>query len=507
MELAMTERTSAVFSRREAVIASAGAAVLSVATTSRLRAAQPAAREAGWLALLGRSEIGGRDCAPRVEGRLPAGLEGSLYRNGPGLFERGGVRKPHLLDGDGLVQRLSFGGGTVRYRNAFVRTPKFQEEEAAGRYLYTTWSQRSPGGMFANLGGGEIRSQAGVTVYPMGAGLCALDEVSPPYTLDPQDLKTSGEGPLRDLSFSIKAHAKQDPVSGEWLLAGLQHGRSMQLHVIVCTAEGSMKTHRVIDSPRQVYVHDFFATEKHIVFLLHPMWFSPWLFLAGLSSYIESLSWKREDGNLVLVVPRDGGETRVFEAPGAFMWHALNAYEQGQTIVADFVGYDAPDHFVGRDALFYALMRGEAGVAQEPGKLRRYVIDLAGGKVREEIVDEGAHEFPMIDPRAATRPHRHGFFSSGPAILSTAIKRLDYATGAQDSFDFGPRTVVGEPVFAARPGGALDEGWLIVQGLDGASGNAFFAVLDASAVGAGPLARVWLDHHLPISFHGWWVPA
>jgi all-trans-8'-apo-beta-carotenal 15,15'-oxygenase len=281
----------------------------------------------------------------------------------------------------------------------------------------------------------------------------------------------------------------------------------MQLHAMTCSETGTMKTHQVIDSPRQVYVHDFFATERHFVFLLHPMWFSPWRFLAGLSSYIESLSWRGGDGNMVMVVPRGSGEPRLFEAPGAFMWHALNAYEQGQTIIADFVAYDAPDHFIGQDALFYALMRGEAGVARETGKLRRYVIDLAGGSLREEIVDAGAHEFPFVDPRAATRAHRVGFFATGPAAINTGVKRFDYATGAQAVFDFGPNCVVGEPVFAARPGGALDEGWLLVQGLDGASGTSFFAVLDAAAVGAGPVARLWLDHHLPVSFHGWWVAA
>src|SRR3954468_5943968 len=71
-----------------------------------------------WLGLLARSEHGGRDYVPRVEGRLPAGLEGSLYRNGPGLFERGGRRKPHLLAADGLVQRPPFRAGKVACHNA-----------------------------------------------------------------------------------------------------------------------------------------------------------------------------------------------------------------------------------------------------------------------------------------------------------------------------------------------------------------------------------------------------
>jgi all-trans-8'-apo-beta-carotenal 15,15'-oxygenase len=103
----------------------------------------------------------------------------------------------------------------------------------------------------------------------------------------------------------------------------------------------------------------------------------------------------------VLVVPRAGGTLQSFEAPAAFMWHALNAYDDGEEIIADFVGYDTRDHFAPHDALFYRLMQGEMGEAKTPGTLRRYRINLAAHSLREEILDPGSHEFPMIDPRAA----------------------------------------------------------------------------------------------------------
>ena len=64
-----------------------------------------------YMELLAISERGGRDETPLIDGQIPRDLNGSLYRNGPGLFERGALRKPHLLDGDGLVQRLSFADG------------------------------------------------------------------------------------------------------------------------------------------------------------------------------------------------------------------------------------------------------------------------------------------------------------------------------------------------------------------------------------------------------------
>ncbi|MEM2906698.1 MAG: carotenoid oxygenase family protein, partial [Candidatus Odinarchaeota archaeon] len=38
-----------------------------------------------------------------VEGTIPADLRGVLYRNGPGLFDRDGLRKRNILDGDGMI--------------------------------------------------------------------------------------------------------------------------------------------------------------------------------------------------------------------------------------------------------------------------------------------------------------------------------------------------------------------------------------------------------------------
>ena len=60
------------------------------------------------------------DYAPRIEGQLPRALQGTLYRNGPGRFDRGGLRKRLLLDGDGMLQVYQFHQGQVRFRTGFV---------------------------------------------------------------------------------------------------------------------------------------------------------------------------------------------------------------------------------------------------------------------------------------------------------------------------------------------------------------------------------------------------
>jgi len=501
--------------QRRTVMKGASALALTAAAGACARqAAAPFSEAPTWMTLLGKSEAGGRDYIPRVEGELPAGLLGSLYRNGPGLFERGGVRIRHLLDGDGLVQRLSFSAGGVRYQNKFVRTQKFREEELANKRRYATWTTRKSNNFLDNLGGGVTQSQAGVTVYPVHGKIIARDELGPSYEVDAETLETletipAGQG-LESVGF--KAHSKLDPETGEWIMAGSQFGRVMKIHAAIYEPTLKLKTQFSFESPRQVYIHDFIATKSHLIFVLHPCYFSPLPFLSGMKSFTDSFSWKGDDGNLIAIVPRAGGEAKFFDAPGSFMWHALNAYEEGGEIIADIVGYDEPDHFIGDNAFFYNIMKGRMGRASSAGMIRRYRINLNAGSLKEEILDSGSHEFPMIDERVAMTAQRIGYFSCGGlGAFNSGLKRLDYRTGATREFDFGAETQVGEPVFAARPEGdggvELDQGWLIAQCLDGKSEKTFFAVFDAETVDRGPVAKIWLEHHVPISFHGAWDAA
>ena len=111
----------------------------------------------------------------------------------------------------------------------------------------------------------------------------------------------------------------------------------------------------------------------------------------------------------------------------------------------------------------------------------------------------------MIDPRVAMQKHDFGYLSAGGgSVVNSGVKRVDFLSGKTQFFDFGSDVVAGEPVFTGRPGGDRDDGWLIVQCLDGRTERAFFALFDADHVDAGPIARLRLPHSLPISFHGSW---
>lgn len=453
----------------------------------------------------------------RVAGCVPDQLRGTLYRNGPGLFDRGGLRKRNLLDGDGMVQSFCFCDSGVLYRNRFVRTRKYLAEEAAGRFLYPSWSTQAPGGFWSNfLGVGELTGQAGITVYLWRGKLYAFDECALPYQLDPETLATEGISRLGlPEGFSIyAAHAKLDPRTGDWLHFGILYGPSPKLHITIFAADGSLRLHRALPMPRNVYMHDWFVSPQHLVFNFHPVHIGFLSVFLGRKSLVDSLSWKPEQGNLIMVLDRhnQGAPPIFLETEARFMWHSCNAFEQGGQIVADFVGYQNPDHFVGSDPVASAVMSGRRGNFAFPGKLQRYLITPQSRQIRRETFAEGSYEWPRINEMHRCQNYRFVYLvKTRPGeFFWTILNRFDTYHGGVHSYDFGAGCYLTEPVYVPLPGRSYrpddprEEGFVLVEAYDSATRKSFLAVLRAEDIAAGPVAVVHLEHHAPFSYHGWW---
>ncbi len=455
------------------------------------------------------------DYETEVTGTIPSGLRGILYRNGPGLFDRGGLRKRSLLDGDGLIQRFHFHDGGVRYRNRFVQTPKFREEAAADRYLFPTWSTLAPGGLWNNfLGPSRIRSQAGVTVFPWQGRLYAFDESSLPFELDPTTLETIGESRLgvpAEIPLVFAAHSKFDPRTGEWLHFGIEYGRHAYLHLNCFAANGTLTRHRVIEIPRYVYMHDWFVSSRHLIVSLHPLEVEIWEPLLGIRSILDALRWRGDQGNLLLIMPRDlVGEPIILTSEASFMWHSVNAFEQEGKLIADFVGYANPDHLVGSASTVIAVMSGKQGVFRSPGQLCRYRIDLGRKRVARELLANGSFEWPRIDERQRCQPHRFVYLCAADPgqFFWSAVERHDLGTGERSRYDFGAGSYCTEPVFVPRNGSAKEwQGWVLTEVYDSRTRKSLLAVLDSEHLADGPLAQVLLRHHVPFSYHGWWLQS
>jgi len=119
-------------------------------------------------------------------------------------------------------------------------------------------------------------------------------------------------------------------------------------------------------------------------------------------------------------------------------------------------------------------------------------------------------EYPRLDERRGGLAYRYGYVAciGGPGtgdLFHRAIGRFDHDTLQMQTFRFGDRCAVSEPVFVAKAQSAGEgEGYLLATVFDEARNASHLAVLDAQHVEDGPIARADLDHRVPMGFHGSW---
>jgi carotenoid cleavage dioxygenase-like enzyme len=442
--------------------------------------------------------------APDLEviGELPSGLEGTFYRNGPNpAYEPMG--RYHWFDGDGMIHAIRIRDGRASYRNRWVGSAGLAEERGAGRATF-------PG--LLEMSGTEIPriKNTGNTNIVWHAGkLLALMEACLPTQLRTDTLATVGEYDFGSrLAGPMTAHPKMDPETGEMLFFGYApFPPYLQYHVV--DRAGTLVRSEPIDIAWPSMIHDFAVTKDHVVFILCPLVFS----FADLDKRRTPFTWEPERGTRIGIMPRSGGngDVRWFETEASYVFHPLNAYEDGTTVVLDVARYPRLDFMAPREARDTKYDRGDDG-----SRLHRWRIDLApGGSVRSEPLDDVVCEFPRADERRLGRRHRFGYAAAvapGQADtnmpLFTAVRRYDLERGTTQMRTFGPTDGVGEPLFVPRtPDAAEDDGWVLVLAYDAARNASDFHVLDAADITREPLATVRIPHRVPYGFHGNWVPA
>lgn len=78
-----------------------------------------------------------------IEGDLPSDLQGVYFRNGPDpLYPPRAGEQYHWFHGDGMIQRFEIGGGSVSWKNRWVRTEKYELERARGNHGSGCWVTR-----------------------------------------------------------------------------------------------------------------------------------------------------------------------------------------------------------------------------------------------------------------------------------------------------------------------------------------------------------------------------
>jgi carotenoid cleavage dioxygenase len=224
------------------------------------------------------------------------------------------------------------------------------------------------------------------------------------------------------------------------------------------------------------------------------------------------ITFDRETPSRFAVLPRrgDASQVRWFEAAPCYIYHVVNAWEAGTTVVMDVCRMSRPEPRPTRPGPLGKLL----GYLRLDARLHRYVFDLATGNCTESRLDDANTEFPTIDSRCTGTPARYSYAASiadTETVLFDGLLRYDRQTGERTRHDFGPGRFGSEAPFAPRDGSTGDcadaDGYLVSFVTDARDGRSEVEILDASDIAAGPVARVRLPQRVPVGFHATWVRA
>ncbi|RSD10644.1 carotenoid oxygenase family protein [Amycolatopsis eburnea] len=455
-----------------------------------------------------------------VTGRIPEFLDGRYLRNGPNPLSEVDPAAYHWFMGDGMVHGVRLRDGKAEwYRNRWVRNESVKATlngEDASRFC----------GLDALGANTNVIGHAGKTLALVEAG-------APIYELT-DELDTVGRCDFDGtLPGGYTAHPKRDPRTGELHAVSYFFGMGNKVQYSVIDAAG--RARRVVDvevtgSPM---MHDFSLTEKYVVFYDLPVTFNAGMAVATsvpsalrtpaklvvsamvgkvrvpdpVSAMMASkigangglpYRWNEKYPARIGVMPRDGQsrDVRWFDVEPCYVFHPLNAYDDGDSVVLDVVRH--PKMFD----------RELHGPAEGGPTLDRWTVDLTAGKVLEERLDDRGQEFPRVDERLVGRPHRYGYAVStdGEANPGSSLFKHDFRTGSRQERAFGGGRQPGEFVFVpSHDDAAEDDGVLMGFVYDPASQRSDLTVLDAGTLET--VAAIHLPDRVPNGFHGNWVAS
>lgn len=448
-----------------------------------------------------------------VEGELPRWLRGVLLRNGPALFEIGEQKLNHWFDGLAMLHAFAFGEGRVSYANRFLRSSNYESWRRDGTMEFSEFgTDPIPDPCRAIYSGvaslpvlGPVPN-ANVSIERLGKAFKAHTEIPVPVRFNPRTLRTIGaEGEIPNGRLGT-AHPHHDKRTGERFSYEVELVPPSGLR-IVSERRGKRRELAFIPVEKPGYLHSFALTRRYVAVHTQPWQFDLAKFLSPDRGPIaSSFAWDDSvPSRIYLIDRRRGGVAAEFELDPSFVFHHINAFDDGDRVVLDVCAHRDS---AAVDALYLKnLCAPKPRIPQAAA--RRLTVEPGRRRVRARDLAEGNIELPRIDYDAVNAgpyryaygvgtkdPNRDGFINQ---LVKLDTRRGEMTDWREDG------SYPGEPIFVRRPHPRReDDGVLLSVVLDAKRRTSYLLVLDARDL--TELARAAVPHHIPFGFHGLHAP-
>ncbi|KAG9267116.1 beta,beta-carotene 15,15'-dioxygenase-like [Astyanax mexicanus] len=497
-----------------------------------------------------------------VKGSLPDWLQGTLIRNGPGLFSVGETSYNHWFDGMALMHSFTIKNGEVTYRSRFLRGDTYNSNMQANRIVVSemgTMAYPDPSKnifskviTFLNHTVPDFTDNCAGNIIKYGNDYYATSETNYIRKIDPMTLETQDkvdyqkylavnlvtshphydkEGSSYNMGTSIADKGKTKyvlfkvPAAGR---SGSEASPALKNVETICTVPC-----RTLLTPS--YYHSFGMTDNYFIFIEQPLKLD---ILKMATAYLRGVNWASclkfhpEDDTLIHLIDRKTKkEVAVKYFTGAtVIYHHVNAFEEDGHVVFDVIAYEDNSLY----DMFYLdkLKDKEAKEAANKKfskpKCKRFVLPLTDkgemgedlvklkytkasavkekeGKLlcQPEVLTEGV-ELPRINYNYSGQKYRYVYLTVAETTESTSITKLDVETKQQLEWT-AENCYPSEPVFITRPGATEeDDGVILTSVINSNPGQSdFLLVLDGKSF--KELARVHVEAELHLDMHGFFI--
>jgi carotenoid cleavage dioxygenase len=242
-------------------------------------------------------------------------------------------------------------------------------------------------------------------------------------------------------------------------------------------------------------------TPNYSILMDLPLFADPEVFAAGR----HRLVFDADLPSRFAVIPRYGttSDVRWFEADPCYIYHTMNAWEEGDSIVLDVCRTRRP---APPDRPLTGPLESLLEYLRLDAQWYRYRFDLRTGSTTEGPMDDLNTEFPTINTSRTGLPSRYAYniaIESGYTTLFDGIVKYDMQTGGSQRYDFGPGRFGSEAPFAARSDSAEDDGYLVSFVANHEDGHSECVIVDAPTM--TEVGRVQIPQRVPHGFHACWV--
>ncbi|XP_054632134.1 beta,beta-carotene 15,15'-dioxygenase isoform X2 [Dunckerocampus dactyliophorus] len=504
----------------------------------------------------------------QVKGCVPSWLQGTLLRNGPGLFSMGDTEYNHWFDGMSLIHSFTFKDGEVFYRSKFLKSHSYKKNIKAGRIIVSEFGTMIYPDPCKNIFSRAVTHLCNIfpnftdnnliNIVRYGQDYYASSEINYMNQIDPFTLETVGRVNYRNhIAINLAtAHPHYDDDGNTYNMGTAIMGLGPPKYVIFKVPTGASDPEQkkpALQMVQQVgslpfrstlfpsYFHSFGMTENFIVFVEQPFKLD---IVKLATAYLRGINWgsclkfDKDDITLFHLINRRTGKrvSTQFYGDALVVFHHINAYEADGHVVFDLITYkdsNLYNMFYMKNLRLNTSSFTESNANSSPPLCQRFVLPLNVSKETPKGVnlvtledttakaimkDDGAiHcepdplfeglELPNINYKFNAKKYRY-FYGSRVDWSPQPNKIIKFDTVTRTHAEWQQDNCYpSEPVFVASPGAVDEDDGVILSSVISLDSNIspFMLVLNAKTF--VELARAAIPASVHLDLHGHYIPT